>query len=188
MAEPIDQTTIEQQWRTFELYEKIRIRQRRKRLLVIVSTVVLFLGLCSVPVIEDRLPKWKSLEVAQELSIEIEKMKTLSIQEKKPVQLILGANGELRVEVVDSCKDPHIIRSIQKHWDDFDHELKVLSPEEGKVFQIGIAVNQLCFDPVFGLDGNKGKKVIVILPVKDLSLDRASYVVVESESAKISIN
>ncbi len=187
MAEPLDHT-IEQQWRTFELYEKIRIRERRKRFLVLTSAVLLFLGLCSVPVVEDRLPKWKGLEAAQKISIEIEKMKTLAIQEKKPVQVVFGVDGTFRIEVVDHCKDPHVIRTIQKQWNDFDHELRILPPSEAAVLHLNAAVNQICFDPVFGLDGIKGKKVITIVPAKDLSLDRASYVVLESESANISIN
>ena len=178
----------EQQWRTFELYEKIRVRERRKRFFLISFVLILFLGLCSVPVIQDRMPKWRSLRAAQHISIEIEKLKTLSIHEKKPVRLTFVAGGDLKIEIVETCAaDAKVIRSEQKKWESESEELKVLSVEEAKAFDVKLAVDQVCFDPVFGLN-EKARKVIIVAPVKDLSLERASYVVLDGESAKISIN
>lgn len=79
------------------------------------------------------------------------------------------------------------------HWQDAEGTLKVMSMTEAQdqLQPLKLAIDTLCFDPVFGLDGIKSKKVLVIVPVKDLSdkrLDRASDVVFEGESAKISIN
>ena len=78
---------IDEEWRTFELYEKIRVRERRKKLLISSLALILFFTLCAVPVVEERSPKWLSLRAAQRLSIEVEKLKTLAIHEKKPAKI-----------------------------------------------------------------------------------------------------
>jgi hypothetical protein len=76
-------------------------------------------------------------------------------------------------------------------WLSSSGELKVLSSVEAREYSLKLASDEICFDPVFGLEGLKGSRVVVLVPVKDLAehrLDRASYVVLEGESAKISIN
>ena len=183
---------IEEEWRNFELYEKIRVRENRKRILFLSAALLLFFGLCSVPVVEERLPKWRSLKAAQEVSVDIERLKTLSIHEKKPVRLHFLDGGRYQFEVLSQCNSPTPIKVLQEgHWPDADGALKVLPTDEAKSLSLKLAVDDICFDPVFGLDGLKGKHVLVIAPVKDLAdqrLDRASYVILENESAKISIN
>ena len=200
MAEHLEASRLTHEWRTFELYEKIRVRDRRRRMVIIVLTSIFFLSLCAVPVVEDRLPKWKSLRAAQRLSFEIEKMKTLSIYEKKPVKMTFLEGENYRLEILDHCVGGQPIQSEGKKWRNDDGALKILSADEAKALGVNLAVNELCFDPVYGLDQVKTKKVIIIAPVKDLSppeagsdqvlhaLDRASYIILESESAKISIN
>jgi hypothetical protein len=183
---------IEEEWRNFELYEKVRVREHRKRFFFIALTAILFLGLCSVPVFEERLPKWQSLRAASALSVELEHLKTLSIQEKKPVRMRFLASGAFQIEVLDQCNSDSVRKIAEVGtWPDEEGSLKVLSAEEAKTFSLKLANDVICFDPVFGLDGVKTKRVLVIAPVKDLSegrLDRASYVILEGESAKISIN
>jgi hypothetical protein len=183
---------LEEEWRNFELYEKVRVREHRKRFFFIALAILIFFGLCSVPVFEERLPKWRSLEAAQELSVEIEKLKTLAIHEQKPIRLRFLEGGKFRFEVISQCDSQEILRVAKEaNWPDADGALKVLSHEEARAMSLVLASDELCFDPVFGVDGMKTKKVLIIAPVKDLSegrLDRASYVVLEGESAKISIN
>jgi hypothetical protein len=57
---------------------------------------------------------------------------------------------------------------------------------------LGLATDEICFDPVFGLEVSPAARgVVVVVPVNDLTagrLDRASYVILDGESAKISIN
>ena len=184
--------SLEHEWRTFELYEKIRRRERRKKFLILFSGAILFFGLCSVPVVEERMPKWQSLRAAQRISVELEKLKTLAIQQKKPAKLIFSAPGELRLEVVDHCLDPRPSSDrVVKEWPNAGGSLKIVTAAEAKEFGIVRSIDQVCFDPVFGLEGIKAREVIIVAPVKDLAehrLDRASYIVLESESAKISIN
>ncbi|MBU6153499.1 MAG: hypothetical protein KGP28_04275 [Bdellovibrionales bacterium] len=183
---------LEQEWRNFELYEKIRVRDRRRRFWVITLAVVLFFGLCSVPVVRERMPKWQSLDAALELSLEIERMKTRSIQEKRPVVLRFTGSGAYRMEFVLNCESKaEPVLDKEGHWPDRDGMLKILGREELERHSIALGVEEFCFDPVYGLSGVKSRLVLVVAPVKDLAegrLERASYVELEGESAKISIN
>ena len=126
------------------------------------------------------------------LSVEIEKLKTLAIHEKKPVRMIFLEGGKFRLEVLVGCQSDVSLKVLREGtWPDANGDLKVLSADEAKKLSLKLANDQICFDPVFGLDGVKTRKVLVVAPVKDLSddrLDRASYVILEGESAKISIN
>ena len=76
-------------------------------------------------------------------------------------------------------------------WNDRGGSLSVLKAEEAKTLSLRQVSDQVCFDPVYGLEGVRSRRVLVVAPVKDLTeqrLDRASYIVLEGESAKISIN
>ena len=187
----------EQEWRTFELYEKVRVRDRRKKIFLSTLAALGFLTLCAVPIVEERLPKWKSLKAAQELSFEIEKLKLIAIKHKKAAKISFLETGEFRVELLANCEgdiggvSPKSEILEQTKWDPGANELKVLNPLDSVQFNVKLAIDQLCFDPVKGTEGIKNKKVVVIVPVKDLAenrLDRASYIILETPSVKISIN
>ncbi len=193
MDDPVksDNRWVSEEWRSFELYEKVRIRTRRSKFLLIFSATVLFLGLCSVPVIEERSPKWQSLRIARDLSVEIEKIKTLAIKSKKPVRLFFISPNLLEVDLLSHCTDVKGQPVVTKQWTGDDVKFKILSQDEAKEFSIALVGDAVCFDPVEGLISKHSKQVIAIIPVKDLSekrLDRASYVIIEGESAKVSIN
>ncbi len=183
---------IEEEWRNYELHEKVRIRDQKKRFWTITLAVSLFLGLCAVPVVRERLPKWRGLDAARVISLSLEAMKTRSIREKKPLRMRFTAEGAYRIEVLNDCKDAAPLRvDADVSWPDRGGALAVLARGDLEKFAIGQGVETVCFDPVFGLSGSESRQVLVVVPVKDLSegrLDRASYVVLEGESAKISIN
>lgn len=182
-----------------ELHEKIVVRERRRKRILVSLALVLFLFLSGIPVYQERLLKWQSLEAARRIAVEIEKLKTESIQLKKPLKMSLLANGELQIEAVTDCEAASAAVSVPvqteklhvKNWRDVEEQLSILPVEEAKKMKLNLVVDHLCFDPVSGLAQSKMKKVFVVLPVKDLAeskLDRASYVEVESATARISIN
>jgi hypothetical protein len=193
MDRPLEE---EVQWRDFELYEQVRIRQNRKRFFIFGSALILFLSLCAVPVVKERLPKWRSLRAAREISTELERVKTLSIQEKRPVRLKFIGGGQYRVDVLERCGSGGVLRELAPGtWTPRPEELVILSGAEAAKHSLGLATDEICFDPVFGLEVSPAARgvvvVVVVVPVNDLTagrLDRASYVILDGESAKISIN
>ncbi|NDG85959.1 MAG: hypothetical protein EBX52_13100 [Proteobacteria bacterium] len=173
------------------MYEKVRIREHKKRFWTIALAITLFISLCAVPVIEERLPKWRGLGAARSLSLVLEHLKTNAIREKKPLRIRFTEEGLYQIEVLNGCRDANPIRLLEKSAWTGNSGLKVLSASDLSRLPVALAVDSICFDPVYGLDGVKTRQVLVVVPVNDLSdsrLDRASYVVLEGESAKISIN
>lgn len=188
---------LERQYLDVELYEKTTVRERRKKGILISSAFILFLFLCAIPVYREQLPKWQSLQAARMIGVEIEKIKTEALHLKKPLQISILSDGLLKVEVVSHCRaSPADVNSVTQvlreyRWTDEEEGISLLNAEGAKELNLNMAVQQLCFDPVLGILSPKVKKVIVLAPVKDLAelrLDRASYVEVETSSARISIN
>jgi hypothetical protein len=189
----MDRPIEDVQWRDFELYERVRVRENRKRFFVLGATVLVFFSLCAVPVFKERLPKWGSLRGARHIAVALERLKTLAIHEKRPIKMKLLASGRFQFVVTDRCADGVVLREMAPEpWTENSEEWAVLSREQAGRLALALASDEVCFDPVFGLELPKGPKVVVVVvPVKDLTagrLDRASYVILEGESAKISIN
>jgi len=180
---------LERQYLEVELYEKILIRERRRKAILITLSFCLFLFLCGIPVYNERKLKWESLSAAKDVAIEIEKLKTESLHLKKPLLLSVLDNGQVKVEQVSNC-NASLGEALQveeklhdETWSNSDNEIALMDAKW--------TVRQLCFDPVSGMSSPKIKKVFVLAPVKDLAesrLDRASYIEVETSAAKVSIN
>ena len=188
---------LERNFLEVELHEKIVVRERRRKAVLIGIAMILFFFVCGIPVFNERLPKWKSLKAARALAVEAEKMKTEAIRLKKALELKVLADGHLEIQSVVDCesKTPQSIGSqestITKNWHEESENLTVMDQQTAKKMKIGFVVENICFDPVSGLELPKNKKVMIVLPVKDLAesrMDRASYIELESSSAKISIN
>lgn len=192
MDEHLDRKYLE-----VELYEKNLVRERRKKLILISLAFTVFLFLCGMPVFNERLPKWESLKAARKIAVEIEKLKTESLQLKKPLLLSVLDNGQVKVEEVGNCGvgsgESFAIKEKlhEVNWMDPADEIGLLNQVDAKKLNLNFAVQQICFDPVSGVSSPKVKKVFVVAPVKDLAesrLDRASYIEIDSTSARISIN
>ncbi len=188
---------LERQYLEVELYEKIIVRERRRKAILICLAFSLFLFLCGIPVYNERLPKWESLKAARKIAVEIERLKTESLHLKKPLQLSILDGGLLKVEQVSGCGIPSDELATaqelisEKKWARADGGVALLSEADAKRLHLNFTVRQICFDPVNGLSSSKTKKVIVLVPVKDLAesrLDRASYVELETSSARTTIN
>ena len=188
---------LERQYLEVELYEKILVRERRRNGILITLTFLLFMFLSGIPVYKERFPKWQSLQAARKIAVAIEKLKTESIQLKKPLQLSLLENGQMKVEQLSSCSaaigSTPVAEGLlyEKIWTHAQNDMALMNEVESKKFNMNFVVQRICFDPVEGLSAARMKRVIVVVPVNDLAesrLDRASYVEIESSSAKISIN
>jgi hypothetical protein len=188
---------LERQYLEVELYEKIVVRERRKKIILIVLAFSIFLFLSGIPVYQERFPKWDSLRAAKNIAVELEKVKTAALKLKKPLQFSVLENGKIKIEQVSNCNPvatgSRVVEETlpEKSWMHSTSKVTLMQEIDAKKFNLGMAVQQICFDPVSGLSSPQSKKVFVVVPVKDLAesrLDRASYVELESATAKISIN
>jgi hypothetical protein len=194
-----DDRWADEEWNSFELYEKQRVRDRRKWALILTSALLVFLSLCAIPVVKERSLKWRSLRIARDLAVEVEKIKTLAIKNKKAARLVFSQNPEsmntVTIEVIDHCEDTVDDKNRKviatKVWTPNPGEFTVLTREDAKNLDLSLVDPTVCFDSVIGLIHAYQKQVVGIVPTADLlekRLDRASYVIIEGESAKVTIN
>jgi hypothetical protein len=205
MAPPIHETDVaserwsKAEWSHYELWEKLELRLRRRKLIWISATAVVFLALSSVPIIIDRAPKWTAMSIARRLAQVINGMKTEASLKHRPYRISFASDGSLsyQIELVDSCKAVETGEIIHKGDLEPGGRLgpfALLSPEQASAFQIPGVVNRYCYDPFAGLDSSKDGTALVgfgILSAKDLTdrrSDRLSVLLVQGSSADLSFD
>lgn len=187
------------EWSAYELWEKIEVKLKKRKKWIIFFTVLLFLVLSSIPLIQDRQPKWEGLSVMRKLAIGINQAKVDASRLDYPLKLELIQNEEgifFRVFKMTDCKSAS--------GDEIRHR-RILDPEESKKFHIltdemshellipGV-VRDLCYHPIQGneaLSESLPTQAFGIIPVKDLTekrTDRASFVYLTGNSAEISFD
>ena len=62
-------------WKNFELWEKLEVRFRRYRMKWVIATVLVFLLISTIPVLKARTLKWNTLEASQVLARELNRLK-----------------------------------------------------------------------------------------------------------------
>ena len=129
---------LERQYLEVELYEKIVVRERRRKAILISLASMIFLFLCAIPVYNERFPKWESLKAARNIAVEIQRIKTESLNLKKPLLLSVLENGMIKVERVSSCniapgQTPIAEEQLyEKNWINSNEAITLLSETDAK--------------------------------------------------------
>ena len=171
------------EWRQFELWERIEHRLRRKRTWIILAVALIFVGILGAPVIEDRLPKWRALNAMRILAVRANQMKVDAASLGVPLRLRIenSADGpQYVIERVDRCD----ISAMARVWGggpvfenhDRGTDFVVFEPREASAFGLERVTTSVCFDPL-GTEANEQVQALGILTAKDLTdrrLDRVA--------------
>jgi len=161
---PIHDTDIaekrwsDEEWRQFELWEKIETRIRRRRRLWIAMAMAGFLVLSSVPTAMDRWPKWVSRRVARQVAQEVNRLRSQAILDAKAYRLsFLDAPGlAFRVDSAESCDRFQTAAREEKSGfflssrfgRRISNQFKILTPSEGADLGIPVLRSEICFDGI----------------------------------------
>ncbi len=185
-----DDRWAKEAWNSYELFEKIRIRKRRRTLWMgfVVSTV--FLSLCAIPVVRERLPQWNAVRASREIVLLLEEAKILAQKERIPVRLKFETD-RVNIDFPKSCTDP-LPTEFAKTWSWTQHSFPVQLMDSSLATQNGLGVKLLefCFDPVLGVS-QESKSSLVVIPSVDIPvqrLDRISVVTVDGADGRIQLN
>jgi hypothetical protein len=120
----------DEEWRQFELWEKIEIRLRQRRRIWVGLACLLFLILAAVPTVMERWPKWLGRRLSRQLAQELNQLRSQAILEGRAFRIqFLNDNGlAVRVERGERCGDESSSWSLVK-------ELTIRSPEAGTLVQ-----------------------------------------------------
>lgn len=172
------------EWRQFELWERIEFRLRRKRVWLIAASVLIFTSILAIPVIEERLPKWRALNAMRLLAVRANQMKVDAASLGVPLRLRIENSSEgpkYLIERVESC-----VSGVEaKIWGEgsvFENsergsEYLVFDPKSANAEGLERVTSEVCFDPV-GMEHHDGVKALGILTAKDLTehrLDRVAF-------------
>ncbi|MGE0614307.1 MAG: hypothetical protein AB7P04_01590 [Bacteriovoracia bacterium] len=186
-------------WRTFELWERIEQQLKKTKRNWILAAILVFLILSSIPVVMDRLPKWRTLTAARQLSQELNQLKREAALEHFSYRLRFTQAVGLRfeIEMLKTCADPsgQKIREGSLLPDAQAGDYSILGFDQGEQLGIPGLVKELCYDfqggAVFTQRPTDGKELVAfgLIPVKDLTeirMDRITLVMVQELSAETS--
>ena len=181
---------IEEEWRNFELWEKLEQKQRRRTRAWIFGTVVLFVLLSAVPVLIVRGPQWRGAYLSKDLALLLSSLKRDAALDHAAYRVRFLGDGSLDY-VVEKIVDCHsskakVVRSGSLSSKPWVEEYRLLSPNEGKDLNIPGLVETFCYDSVDGaVDSVTG---FGLMPVKDLTdgrTDRISVLLVRGVNADL---
>ncbi len=212
---PVHDTDLENErwsqdeWRYFELWEKVEKRLRKKQRKIILLTMVVALIFSSVPVWIDRSIKWKGLSAIREVASLINHYKKESALQKRSFQLEFLSDPKPHVNVValTQCQNGRIL-DFQKMYplENFNKpsdggSFRFLASEVAEQLGLPGATTSICLDHLTGVqvtsaEGQKPAKItplsaIILAPVKDLAtsrLDRVSILMMKGKNGDISFN
>jgi len=190
------------EWRRFELWERIELRLRRNRRLVYAAAFVVFLGLSSTPIWMDRSPAYRALRGARELSELLNQVKLEVARTRQAVRLVLSSEPGLGWEMerlasgcassgegaVGAGSEPFRRGSLLAETES-SSLFKFLSEAEGSALGIPGLLLEFCYDPIEGdFLAARGRKLagFAVAPVVDLTalrIDRIATVVIRGHSA-----
>ncbi|MBC7387115.1 MAG: hypothetical protein H7301_13260 [Cryobacterium sp.] len=177
----------ESEWRQFELWERIELRLKRKKNWTIFGVVVVFIAILSLPIFQDRMPKWRALKAMRILAVKANQMKVDAASLGVPLRLRIENSNEgpnFVVEKVMNCTTEGTASA--KEWGRgpvFIHPSSAinyvaLTEESAKELGLTRVSQSLCYDPSSPLVGNEETRALGVLTVNDLAekrLDRISF-------------
>lgn len=186
------------EWNHYELWEKVEQRIRRHNRMWIAATILVFLGLSSVPIVMEQKPKWVTLASMRRLGQEINQMKREAGLNRTAYRIRFAGSGSLdyRVEQTARCDDPgsaaKTVRTGSLVSGTHAADYVLLSKKAGEEISVPGLLEEFCYDPLTGsAPFSRGESItgFGVVPAKDLTanrLDRLSVLLMSGPSAEVS--
>lgn len=143
------------EWRTTELWEKIRLKERRRRNLWISGTAAVVIVLSAIPVTWNRSPKWDTLAAARFLASEIQSLKREAAISHTALRIRFESITPMGyvVEKVSNCGSkestrPQVLRAGSLLPASKAASYSILSPETGRAIGLERITSNYCYDPL----------------------------------------
>jgi hypothetical protein len=183
------------EWNQYELWEKVEVRLRWRKRLWIAAACVGYLCLSSIPVVMDRMPRWKALTATRHLAEQINRIKLEAASSHSAYRIRFKGDGQLSyvVERTPSCSagTSEVVRSGELMHETEAGQYVLVGPSQGNDLGIGGFFESFCYDYLSGSDVVlRGENLagFGVMPVNDLTskrTDRLAVLVVTGPSAEI---
>jgi len=176
-----DKRWSQDEWRNYELWEKVELRLKSRKRLWIGGAIALFLLISAVPIVRERLPAWRSLYAARVFAQELSRMKRVAAAEERP----------LRIQILD---EPSLGYRIERVTDCVTGTppLYVSAPWEGQLIHsrehswLKVQSREFCYNPTQPADNNVSWTIGLTADAEQEYWDRSSAVKLTGSSAEIS--
>lgn len=187
------------EWSHIEFWEKIEVKLRRRKTIIILLVITLFLFLISIPVLMDRLPKWRAYGAMRRLTVLLDQVKLQAAregasyrvdfinQETGPVAQVFKVSDCSKVEATSTWVYDFLIFDSPKT----STQYRFLSTTEAKNLGLERVEQSFCYDSAKGYLMDEQIHAIGLISVKDLTVqrvDRLSFVNIRGKSAEISFD
>lgn len=180
----------DEEWRDFELWEKIDQRNRRRRRMWILSAVLVFVLINAVPVVRDSWNRWKAGRIARAVASEIQGLRRRAVLGRTPMKLRFTGNAlEFITEKVPYCGDRVEGTEIARASIPKGEGYSLVAPSSGAGMNVPGLVNEYCYDPLLGtVLSSDGLSAFAVAADSDLEaekLDRFAFVLFSDEEISI---
>jgi hypothetical protein len=188
-------------WDHYELWEAVELRERKRRLMWILGTLLVSLSLTAIPVISESRSHWVANKLARELAQQVNVVKHRAILSRSPQRIVFDPSGKLRfrMESVTQCESSPATTAqdeypLQLKSADNPESFRLVLPDQAQSFGLARVIQEFCFDPIHPdsrLSDEQKPLGFALGSVKDLSenhIDSLSVVLIRGPSAEISFN
>jgi hypothetical protein len=171
-------------WEDIELYEKTRVREIRKRIILFGAALLFVFGVTAYPIAEKRMPYWRILFALSGVNNTLEAGKVIAFQKKQAFRLEVFQKDEewwVRYGVVRDCQDS-AESPVEKKLG--------LSVAEFSALEHEGVTQMLCFDSRLKMEADAPAGAIAFVPTEDLeskALDRASFLVFQPSTGALNL-
>lgn len=183
-----------EEWSRYELWEKVELKLRRHKRLWIAGTVLVFLGLSSIPLVIEQRPKWRALSASRQLAQQINSLKKEASLEHLAFRIAFRNDGTLSYDIDKGASCAAIeagqaTRVREGELRSTGEPLQLLDRQAGESAGIPGLQTSLCYDPVSGAPAGAEASGFALIPARDLTekrTDRVSVLLVSGPSAELS--
>jgi hypothetical protein len=173
----------EDEWKYYELWEKVEVRLRRKKILIAFLVISVFLFLSAIPVWIDQSPRLKAKKYLNRLAIELNQLKLEAIDKKMALR-VRFVDDRFVVEQLPSCRSaldtqataPIFLRE-GRLLPENESRLVRLTSDEAKNFGLRGILDEFCYDPLYGFEGGLSNSAFALIPKEDIQLREERRVV-----------
>jgi hypothetical protein len=188
---------LKAKWDQYELWNKVELRLRRQKRLWIISTFIVFIMICSIPVFMQKWPKWVGMFAARELALLVNQIKKDAGLKHLAFEISFDFNQTLKFQIhkKNTCDEVGPGQLVQSGYV-LDELLLgsyvLIGAETGEKLGIPGLKTKFCYDPMSGSTVTSKTDDVIgfgIIPAKDLTdnrSDRVSILLLTGPNAELS--
>lgn len=167
------------EWNSYELWEAVELRERRRKLWMIGLSCFLGLFILALPIYKEKSPKWDGLQIARRLADRLLDVRRDASHAQKRFLVKVSQDNAGRIigqvysdEAGDVCAGSQV-RELQPVFtfpvvEDAQDTIQLITPDLAVGMGLSGVDNSICFDPL--LESSGDLKTFAFIPVKDLTV------------------